>query len=1080
MKKKGLFDELISDKNIYLAVYSLESYVFNPELLSKNDKKLFDQLHDKFNEGLINSTIKKVRERIKILLSDSKEYVNTQVYFKPKKYKKDGKIEFRPLHTTNLIDQIAIVAMLNLLIYEFNNKTSKIVLSNISRLIPSNFFGNRVSLKPEELFKPWTNQYKEYTRISNDSFNNYYNSLEYQYEVLLDLENFFPSINPIYLYSYILSKIPVTLTEEERELYKTILIKLLYCKIDNLKTNLDLDRYYGKSISQAKFGFCRGIPQGLPQSYFFGNVCMVEISNIFNKVFKGKSFFYVDDSVIFTNEVDELEFEKQLEKINKDIREKFQEYEKSDLFLEQYFNDKFFLNDEKLYEIRVHTTSGKSSYARISEASKGEVYLKCLSREASQVGRDMYALYSDEEDDTLTEKTSALVDVIKKEIIEVKNLYENEVDVKEKNKLESRSKKLSRYYKFFKYRKEKLSLRKSDDITKIKKLVIQSENDSIDLENFFTCYNDDIWGPAVSILIKDMTDESDIEELKRYLKNLNKRLFGFNNLNSSYIYKMNDGFLDKKQEYKYACNKYDSLKIYTERALNRFKQKQIRVVFDYIEKKLEGKKIEFILEETKILSIELKNIMRFVIYNTEEVNRMILNSIYSYLFNVEISDRFILSKTTKKNLTYGELRILVFLRSSNFAMISFEKTDIQLRSDNNCLKIDYSIMEVLDAFKVFIRHPILTDNLIQIHQYTCDVWKNGSKYLYFYTLHNQEHAVDLIKNIIKVVKMIDFIKISEQDYYILFISCYLHDISMVKIPSLDSFLIDSDEADEISIDIIEKLNKIQKKSRLSDISTIKGLLKEVYIRLDSFYERYVRDKHANDSAIEIRTRSDLSFLDKCLREIVADVAMAHSNRIEDIYYVKSDAASRLISIKFDKILLRIADLLDMSDYRISRPILNHNLEQMSSESAFHWISHLLTRGYKLETKYIVNEKSSLKPKSVIEQLILTIFVDMSQLSEIENSKKCSCVKLEQSTLQNDGFELSCGSECDNLRCNFLCKWFTKKNMYLLEEFSALMQYLKRIPDNYYDSEIIIKLQISDRTKLDAKQFEIIKENITDN
>lgn len=65
-----------------------------------------------------------------------------------------------------------------------------------------------------------------------------------------------------------------------------------------------------------------------------------------------------------------------------------------------------------------------------------------------------------------------------------------------------------------------------------------------------------------------------------------------------------------------------------------------------------------------------------------------------------------------------------------------------------------------------------------------------------------------------------------------------------------------------------------------------------------------------------------------------------------------------MSIKFDKILLRLADLLDMSSYRVSKPILYHNMEQMSEESAFHWISHLLTQGYKLRTKYEIGSSKS--------------------------------------------------------------------------------------------------------------------------
>ena len=95
-----------------------------------------------------------------------------------------------------------------------------------------------------------------------------------------------------------------------------------------------------------------------------------------------------------------------------------------------------------------------------------------------------------------------------------------------------------------------------------------------------------------------------------------------------------------------------------------------------------------------------------------------------------------------------------------------------------------------------------------------------------------------------------------------------------------------------------------------------------------------------------------------MRELVAEVSEAHGADERNIYSIKSNASSRLMSIKFDKILLRLADLLDMSSYRVSKPILYHNMEQMSEESAFHWISHLLTQGYKLRTKYEIGSSKS--------------------------------------------------------------------------------------------------------------------------
>lgn len=88
--------------------------------------------------------------------------------------------------------------------------------------------------------------------------------------------------------------------------------------------------------------------------------------------------------------------------------------------------------------------------------------------------------------------------------------------------------------------------------------------------------------------------------------------------------------------------------------------------------------------------------------------------------------------------------------------------------------VDYSIMRVIEIFYSFVKEPVRIDNLIVTHKYICDVWKNGSKHLYFYTLHNQEHAIVLIQNIVKLINTIDFLKISSIDYYILFLACYLH------------------------------------------------------------------------------------------------------------------------------------------------------------------------------------------------------------------------------------------------------------------------------------------------------------------
>lgn len=68
IKNTKLYERLISSGNIYLSIYSLDSYIFNKELLSDEDKNLMDKLKDKFNETCINDTIEKVRKRLEKLV----------------------------------------------------------------------------------------------------------------------------------------------------------------------------------------------------------------------------------------------------------------------------------------------------------------------------------------------------------------------------------------------------------------------------------------------------------------------------------------------------------------------------------------------------------------------------------------------------------------------------------------------------------------------------------------------------------------------------------------------------------------------------------------------------------------------------------------------------------------------------------------------------------------------------------------------------------------------------------------------------------------------------------------------------
>lgn len=1096
----NLYKQLISEENIYLAIYSLNSYVYNIELLSYSDRCRLTELTDKYNEKKINECIKDVRIVIEKLIKEKDYFISSRVYFKPKKCNEKKEIEFRPLHTTNLINQIALVSMLNLLIYEKSDQDEeKLILSSLSRLIPSNFFGNRVSLEPSTLYKKWNKQYKKYTSISNELFAKFNKNEEYRYEVNLDIKNFFPSINPEALYNYIISKLPVTFKGDDLELLKIILIKLLYCTIEegNLSNETLAIYYENQNILLEDRKFVRGLPQGLPQSYFFANICMIEISKKFNYVFKGKSLFYVDDSVIFTNSLYEKEndFQKMLVEVNELIEEFTKEYyDQNNSYIKSYNNELYSFHRNINYEIKVHDENGKSTYTDILMANIGEVYLKNISREASKTGFDLNTSYSDEEDVILNNRISTLlleitkeIDIVNERIKEYTNnsYLDKSIEIdKEKNYV----KKLIRYKKYFKYRKSILDYRESNDFDSICKELINSlqfVNKRRDLDEFFQLYNEDTLESTICFVLSNEyrynNESKNFKVLIRLLKKLNKKLFGYDNNESSYISKLYSKYENDEVELK-NVSLYDTLSNKIQIKFPRAQKIHEKNILDYYAQKIESLKNTTFWEQMDIFNEKFYNTIKCVDRNSDDIKSNVLNAFFSYVFNIEINDSYNFSKRENRMITYKELRILAYVRNKYFNYKNFINNIDKFGERENLLKIDYSIFEVIRYFRTFVKDPNLVDNLILIHKYTCDVWKNGSKYLYFYTLHNQEHAVDLIKSSVEIIKIIDYIQISQVDYYILFIACYLHDISMVTLPKMDEFQVDNNESNKIYIEFLKDLEKIKS---INDARKIKKLLKDYYKKMDAFYEMKVRSSHAKDSANEIRNRKDLDIIDQCLRDVIAEVAEAHGYDVQDVYKVKSVAGDHLVSKKFMKIILRLSDLLDMSSYRVSSPILNNNLNNMSEVSAFHWLSHLITEGYSFQVNYIpeytdqqpiIEPSSFLKKKGIIEEITLTIYVKLSQLTKEINTQKCENVGI-CSEISESGFILKCGEGCKGGECNFLCKWITNKNNYLFEELQALQKYLNDIPDNYFKSRIYVKIKINAKTDLSSQQFEIINKYI---
>lgn len=1075
MKTDNYQERLFDRSNIFLAIFSVHSYIENYELLSEKDRMDYEALRDIFDEENINHWVNIVNERLYDLIYND-EYIKAKIFFKPKKYD-DGPV-FRPLHHASLLDQITAVAMLNLLIYDFDNQ-GKVGMSDLSRLIPHNFYGNRVAYDIEHLFIPWKDQYKKYNKLANDRYKKYHDNLEYKWEIDLDLKNFFPSVNPVVLYKYIANKLPVNLKDDNRKIILKILEKLIFVELEELN-NEDLIRYRGVEFD-FKCKFSQGIPQGLPQSYFLANLLMIKIEEKYKEEFpNSEMFFYVDDSVIFTNDIlDENDFGIKIKNLNKSINNwQNEQFKDKPSELSKELVD-YVIEREKSFEILIHEPGDKSTASDISNSRPSEIYLNCLGRETSKTAFELNTNYSDEESMVLLHKTQKLNEAIEKELENVRKQITEIDDNNIKIGLESYKKKLIRYKKFFKYRKYDLAIRAGEtenqieDFLKELKQIVDEKN----LKKFFELFSEDIFSALLSLVLQELSNSGkeltgipevkNIKDVLLLLEKLNFILFDKNNKQTSYLYQSFSKYYDEENLFVGNDRAYDSLKKKVCKQTLFYQKKKDDYRVKELKKELQCASEKNILEIK--MDAEYVKMVKLVDVNSPIIRRKLLNAYVSGILGFEISDEFLLHKTINRKITYTELRILEMLRSKNFNdKIFFDLMNSFLDEEYNCA-IDYSIFQVLGYYRTYVSEIEFIDNLILVHKYTCDIWRNGSKHLFFYTLHNQEHAVDLVQNSVKLVRAIDYIDLKKLDYYILFIACYLHDISMVTFPFLDAIQEDCFESNKIYTDFIKDVKKSWKDDSWSD-KTVKKIIKDYYLRVDEFYENLVRSAHAKDSANEIRNRNELSFIDSALREIVAEVSEAHGYNTADIYLKKSNARNQNWSEKYTKIILRMADLLDMSNYRVSKVILNHNINNMGEVSRFHWLSHMITQGYKLDVKYDLKEDVNtdyLEKSSIIETIQLTVKVDLPQMTKVNSAL---CKKMNLKDVSGNIAYLECGEPCKNTECNFLCKWFSKKNNYLFTELEALKKYLNSVPDNYFETKIEVIIDSSDKSILSPEQF----------
>ena len=305
---------------------------------------------------------------------------------------------------------------------------------------------------------------------------------------------------------------------------------------------------------------------------------------------------------------------------------------------------------------------------------------------------------------------------------------------------------------------------------------------------------------------------------------------------------------------------------------------------------------------------------------------------------------------------------------------------------------------------------------------------------------------------------------------------------MVLQPDVNTFVADNFETDKIYTDFcVERQNILNNTATKEDI---KKLMKISFEKVSQYFESLTRNKHATNSAKFIRNSKDLEFLGNEIRQFVACTSEAHAFNPNDVYGSKSKAKSENISEKYIMILLRLADLLDMSKDRVSLNILKYNINNMPEFSQFHWVTHAITDEYKIYSSYKFTEKTIdsgnfetvIKTENLKEIITVEIILNASNLTDV-SSLKCQNINATLDTTSHQILIDVGKGNCQLKNCNFLCKWFFSKNNYLSKELNALRLYLQRNTSKIFHTDIVIKLNFNNSMPLPDNYYDIVNREI---
>ena len=312
---------------------------------------------------------------------------------------------------------------------------------------------------------------------------------------------------------------------------------------------------------------------------------------------------------------------------------------------------------------------------------------------------------------------------------------------------------------------------------------------------------------------------------------------------------------------------------------------------------------------------------------------------------------------TVYNKNKGLLKVYEFRILSLYNGYNLTSTDIidktieiinhAITADDNEL-CDPLIHDTIDIVSKKIKDRVAIDSIIVAHHFVRDLWKNGARDLPFYTLHNHEHSVELIRLLNRINLKSNGIIVNylnNYEYYALIMSIYFHDLGMLFF-DYESLRDGSPDKSSRKFEIKQfdfYTNDLSNfKTRYNRNEKIEKIIQSFKNHRD-YRAEYTRSQHHyNTSRFEEIEKMVNDNLGSFVKDICYNHGVSSSEmKLTDTYRSKTKIEAYKVSI-----YLRFLDGLDNCKNRVSKSLYKTILNYVTNDDVekytiTHWAKHLL-------------------------------------------------------------------------------------------------------------------------------------------